>query len=214
VSARLAARAALLAHLDRADGDGGLSEADFALLGERVAALTPLSAYPRPTEHAERLAGRWRTLFAHFGARHSAGKPRAHDSSLKIQSFNKLPDVPVRVTALEQLVAADGSHYDNIVHIATPGSALPGVIVTRGRWVAEPSQPQRLHVTFENIAVTPANGVDPAAFRAALGLDAQQPLSAELQVGKLHSDVVYLDDEYRINIGIQGGLYVLTRVSG
>jgi hypothetical protein len=49
--------------------------------------------------------------------------------------------------------------------------------------------------------------------RATLGAPADLPLSAGLNVGKLYSDVVYLDDELRINIGIQGGLYVLSKLS-
>jgi hypothetical protein len=210
---RSRARAALLAHLDTASPDGGLSEPGFARLGELVAELSALTAYPRPAERPQILAGRWVTVFAHFGARHSAGKPRVHESNLKIHSFNRLPELPISVLALHQEVAADGSRYDNVVSIAAPGGRCCAEVLTHGRWVVDAQNPQRLNIEFDLVELRPTGAGGVAAMRAALGAPADLPLSADLSVGKLYSDVVYLDDELRINRGIQGGLYVLTKLS-
>jgi hypothetical protein len=210
---RSRARAALLAHLDTASPDGGLSEPGFARLGELVAELSALTAYPRPAERPQVLAGRWVTVFAHFGARHSAGKPRVHESNLKIHSFNKFPELPISVLALHQEVAADGSRYDNVVSIAAPGGRCCAEVITHGRWVVDAHNPQRLNIEFDRVELRPTGAGGAAAVRAALAAPADLPLSADLNVGKLYSDVVYLDDELRINRGIQGGLYVLTKLS-
>lgn len=206
-------RAVLLAHLDTASPEGGLTEQGFARLGELVAELSAMSVYPRPAERPDVLAGRWVTVFAHFGARHSAGKPRVHESDLRIHSFNKFPALPISVLALHQEVAADGSRYDNIVSIAPPGGVACGAVITHGRWVVDAQDPRRLNIEFDRVELRPAAADGAVAMRAALGAPADLPLSAGLNVGKLYSDVVYLDDELRINIGIQGGLYVLSKLS-
>ena len=213
MSDRSRVRAALLAHLDTASPDGGLSEQGFARLAELVTELRALSAYPRPAERPQVLAGRWVTVFAHFGARHSAGKPRVHESNLRIHSFNKFPELPIAVLAMHQEVAADGSQYDNIVSIAAPAGGARGEVVTRGRWAVDALNPQRLNIEFHRVELRPLAGVDAAALHSSLGAAPDLVPSAELKVSKLYSDVVYLDDELRINIGIQGGLYVLSKLS-
>ncbi len=206
-------RSALLAHLDTASPAGGLSEAGFARLGELVTELSALSLYPRPAERASVLQGRWETVFAHFGARHSAGKTRVHESNLKIHSFNKFPELPISVRAMFQDVAADGSRYNNIVSIAPPGGDICGEIVTHGRWVVDGVNPKRLNIEFDRVALGPLFNDDATSMRSALGMAPDLKLNADLNVSKLYSDVVYLDDDLRINIGIQGGLYVLTKLS-
>ncbi len=206
-------RAALLAHLDTASPSGGLSDQGFARLGVLVTELSALTAYPRPAEQPEVLAGRWLTVFAHFGARHSAGKPRVHESNLKIHSFNKFPELPISVLAMHQEVAADGSRYDNVVSIAAPAGGARGEVITHGRWAVDAFNPQRLNIEFHHVELRPVAGADAAALRASLDATPDLVLSAALKVSKLYSDVVYLDDELRINIGIQGGLYVLSKLS-
>jgi hypothetical protein len=156
----------LLAHLDTATPEGGLSEAGFARLGELVAQIRAHTVYPEPAKRADKLAGRWETLFAHFGARHSAGKPRVHESNLKIHSFNKFPELPISVRALQQVVSADGAHYDNIVSIATPQGGLRAEVVTSGTWVVNPANPLRLDIEFHRVELCPAAGVDATAQRA------------------------------------------------
>jgi hypothetical protein len=213
MSDRSRVRAALLAHLDTAGPSGGLSEQGFTRLGELVTALSALTAYPRPAERPDVLAGRWVTVFAHFGARHSAGKPRLHESNLKIHSFNKFPELPIAVLAMHQEVAADGSRYDNVVSIAAPAGGARGEVVTYGRWVVDAINPLRLNIEFYRVELRPVERADAVALRSSLGAAPDLVLSAQLKVSKLHSDVVYLDDELRINIGIQGGLYVLSKLS-
>ena len=210
---RLAARAALLAHLDTATPQGGLSDAGFAELEVLVKTLRPTTLYAAPAETPRQLAGRWDTLFAHFGAAHSANKPRVHDSSLKAHSFSKFPDRPIRVSRICQEVTADGSGYNNIVSIAAPNGSSQGLIITRGRWRADPENKSRLHVDFYDLELRPLGGQSDAAWREALGLPADQPLSVEFKPPRLWSDVVYLDDDLRLNVGSFGGLYVLTKLN-
>jgi hypothetical protein len=190
-------------------------EEAFARLGTLVAALQPHTKYPAPVDSPAAITGRWETLFAHFGARHSAGKPKVHDSNLKVHSFNRFPPSPVRVLRMCQEIDAATAAYNNVVDIAAPGpdgSAVPGTIIVFGRYRAEDADRQRFDVDFYRVALRPGPGVSEAAFRSAIAFGAADPLEAELKPPRLHSNVVYLDDLYRINVGSLGGLYVLRRL--
>jgi hypothetical protein len=190
------------------------SEQAFAKLGELVAALQPQTKVPAPVDAPEAISGRWETLFAHFGARHSAGKPRVHDSTLKVHSFNRFAPSPIRVLRLCQEIDAATAAYNNVVDFTAPGpdgSAVPGTIIVFGRYRGEDADRQRFDVDFERVELRPGEGVDEARLRAAIGFGPEAPLAAELRPPRLHSNVIYLDDTYRINVGSLGGLYVLRR---
>jgi hypothetical protein len=156
--------------------------------------------------------GRWETLFAHFGARHSAGKPKVHDSNLKVQSFNAFPPVPVRIERLCQEISEHGNGYNNVVDFTAADGVTRGVIVVRGRFNGEPDNRQRFSVDFYRVELWPGEGTDAAGLRKALGFAASESLSEDLKPLRFHSDVVYLDADTRINIGSLGGLYVLRRL--
>lgn len=204
------AKERLLAHIETHDGPAGFSEEAFAELGRLVEALRPLSPIPNPLDAEDRVEGRWDTLFAHFGARHSAGKPKVHDSTLKVHTFNAFPAAPVRIERICQEIARLGRAYNNVIDFSTP-SGVRGSIVVRGRYRDDEANRQRFVVEFYRVEVQPAVGVDEAQLRAALGFAADQALALELPPPRLHSDVIYLDEQIRINVGSFGGLYVLER---
>lgn len=208
--ARLAARERLLAHIDQHDA-GGYSEEAFAELGQLVEVLRPLTAVPAPMDSAEKVEGRWDTLFAHFGARHSAGKPKVHDSNLKVQSFNCFPAVPIRVERICQEISRAGEAYNNVIDFLAADGVTRGLLIVHGRYREAADNRQRFSVDFHQLELRPAAGLSEAALRAALGFGAEEPLTVDLKPPRLHSDVVYLDDDLRINVGSLGGLYVLRR---
>lgn len=192
------------------------SEGSFAKLGELVAALQPQTQYPAPVDAPQAITGRWETLFAHFGARHSAGKPKVHDSNLKVHSFNRFPPSPIRVLRMCQEIDAATAAYNNVVDISAPapdGNAVRGTVIVYGRYRGEDSDRQRFDVDFYRIELRPGLGVSETDFRAAIAFAPQDPLQAELKPPRLHSNVIYLDDTFRINVGSLGGLYVLRRLS-
>ena len=192
------------------------SEASFAKLGELVAALQPHTQFAAPVDAPEAITGRWETLFAHFGARHSAGKPKVHDSNLKVHSFNRFPPSPIRVLRMCQEIDAATAAYNNVVDISAPGpdgNAVRGVIIIHGRYRGEDADRQRFDVEFYRAELRPGEGASEAEFRHAIAFAPEDPLAAELKPPRLHSNVVYLDNTYRINIGSLGGLYVLRRLA-
>lgn len=206
----LGAKDRLLAHIDSQEGPEGFSDDAFAELGRLVEALKPHSPVPHPMDALHKVEGRWETRFAHFGARHSAGKPKVHDSTLKVHSFNAFPAAPVRIERICQEVSREGRAYNNVTDFSTPDGAR-GSIIVRGRYSGDEGNRQRFAVEFYRVELRPGTGIDEARLRAGLGFDADQALTHELTPPRLHSDVVYLDDELRINVGSFGGLYVLAR---
>lgn len=202
----------LLSLVAEQDAAGPWSDAAFEELGRLVEAIRHESPVPAPLDAMDKVEGRWDTAFAHFGARHSAGKPRVHDSDLKVQSFNRFPAVPIRVQRICQEISRRGNEYNNVIDFVAADGATPGRIVVRGIYREDPDgNRQRFVVDFVRVEISPAPGSDESQLRAALGFTGGEPLVAELKPPRLHSDVVYLDDEIRINIGSFGGLYVLNR---
>jgi hypothetical protein len=209
-ASEMTAKERLLAHIESHDGPAGFSEEAFAELGRLVEALKPLSPIPQPMDAEDRVEGRWETLFAHFGARHSAGKPKVHDSTLKVHSFNAFPASPVRIERICQEIARQGRAYNNVTDFSTP-SGVRGSIVVRGRYRDDESNRQRFVVEFHRVELQAAADVDELQLRTALGLEADQALALDLPPPRMHSDVIYLDEQIRINVGSFGGLYVLIR---
>ena len=202
----------LLAHIDAHDGPEGISEEALAETERLIAELRPQTAVPAPMDSLEDVEGRWETLFAYFGAKHSAGKPKVHDSNLKVHSFNCFPPVPVRITRICQEIARDGAAYNNVVEFTAADGHTRGVIIVHGRFRDEPDNRQRFGVDFHSVELRPATGVTETELRTALGFTAGEPLLEQLKPPRLHSDVVYLDRDMRINVGSFGGFYVLRRL--
>jgi hypothetical protein len=189
------------------------SEEQFTKINALVDALKPHSPVPDPLRQLPAVEGPWENLFAHFGARHMASKARIHEASLAQHSFNKLPAVTIRTTGMVQEVHGGEQAWNNVVPFETLNGAATGVVITRGTFEPDAENPQRAGVGFWRVEVAPTGDSTEASLRTALGFDDAQPMAVEFKPPKLHSDVVYLDDDLRINIGSMGGLYVLKRVA-
>jgi hypothetical protein len=202
----------LLDHVDQQDAAGSFSDEAFEELARLVEQIRLESPVQAPMDAMDQVEGRWETEFAHFGARHSAGKPRVHDSNLKVHSFNRFPPVPVRITRMCQEISRQGNEYNNVVDFLAADGVTQGQIIVRGVYREDPDgNRQRFVVDFVRVELSPGAGVSEAELREALGFVNGEALSADMKPPRLHSDVVYLDDQHRINIGSFGGLYLLRR---
>ena len=179
-------------------------------LCDRLAAHSPV---PEPMNHQQAAEGVWLSRFASFGGKHSEGQPLLHQTTLKIQSFGHLPEVPMRVTRMVQEIEQSSKAYNNIVHVANMAGDLNGLVVMHGRYGPDQGNPKRYMVEFYRVAFRPAEGVEDAAFRNGFGLPADIDLDRQFRPIPFHSDIVYLDDDLRINYGKLGGFYVLERLN-
>jgi len=200
----------LHACLESADAAGGLDETNYETLTALIEALSaqrPYEALQRP----DLVAGSWSTLFASFGARHSSGKTVRHAADLQIHSLGKLPKAQMQVLSIVQEVDERGEAYNNVVDFECGDEAVPGRLIMRGRFNCTDAAPIRYHVGFYRAEVQPRDGSTEAAVRAGLGLTAEQPLAVEFKPPPFYSDILYVDEDLRINRGNFGGVYVLAR---
>ena len=166
-----------------------VTDVGFEAGGEAVEAIKRLAAEleaanptPATTRADALLKGRWRLLYSSFGLQ--------RDATLARLSFNTLPKTPVRVTDLWQEVDPATGLYDNIV------DHDEGSVVTLGHF--EPASDTRLDVVFTDMLAT--------------GLGAARAPIDNSKIPPLWSDVTYLDEDFRLNRGGYGNLYVLQLV--
>lgn len=206
-------KAKLVSAIAASDDAGRYSEQGIDTIHSLIEALVPLSPIARPIDEQRRVAGPWKSLFAQFGPKHTAGKPIAHETSFKLLTFNALPDLPMRMLDIQQEIHAVSKDYNNVQIIETADGSLHAHLIMYGRYAIEPDQPQRYKVDFSRVALSSPEGVSDQALRKAFGFDESQAIDVSFKPPALHSDVVYCDDDMRINFGSMGGVYVLERCS-
>lgn len=202
----------LLSAINDANEDGTYSDEAYEKVKSTIDALVPLSPLPRPYDVQDQIAGAWNTLFAQFGPRHTAGKPVVHVNKLKFVSFAALPDVPFRNLELEQEIHQDSKDYNNVHVIEPMDGSVKLRLATYGRYNVKEETPQRYGVEFYKTRIWSDDGLPDADIRKALDLPEDQALEVSVPSPKLHSDIVYCDEDIRINFGSVGGIYVLNRL--
>jgi len=175
-----------------------------------IEAIQPLSPIPDPAHQLPSVVGSWSSLYARFGVGHSKGKSHKEDSSLSLQTFKAFPDIPIQVVEILQEIDLAPQTYNNVVLFETL-SGVPGFVIIHGRYQPDEEDARRFRVVFYAAEVRPRGEIDEAGLREGLGFDVDAALLREFKPAKLYSDVVYLDDQIRINIGGMGGVYVLAR---
>jgi PAP_fibrillin len=202
----------LRAAIDDARPDGTYSEETLDRVHALIGQLTPQSPITRPVDAEEEIAGPWLSLFAQFGPRHTAGKPIEHETSFKLLSFGTFPANPLRLLSVEQEIHHATKAYNNVQVVEPLSASLRAHLIVHGRYAVRPELPKRYSVDFYRVTLESADGADEAALRDAFGFAPDQPLAVDLKPPALHSDIVYCDDELRINLGSMGGTYVMERL--
>ena len=205
-------KAELLAAIDADGGTGQYDEAGFDAIHGLIEQLIPYTPIPRPADEQEKVAGPWKSLFAQFGPRHTAGKPIAHVTSFKLLTFNALPDIPLRMLEIEQEIHAVSKDYNNVQIIETIDGGMRAHLIVYGRYAIKPDAPQRYSVAFARVALSSPDGASDADLCQAFGFAPEQSLDVSFKPPTLHSDIVYCDADMRINFGSMGGVYVMARL--
>jgi hypothetical protein len=184
---------------------------DYLEVVALVDAISPRSPIPDPNHHLASVAGSWITLYASFGMGHSKGKSHHDNSSLALQTFKAFPDIPIRVSDIVQEIGLESNAYNNVVFFKTTTDGCAGFIVIHGRYECDPDNVKRFRVVFHSAELRGRQGISEADIRRSLTLPDDYALKRDFKPAKLHSDIVYLDDTTRINVGGMGVLYVLER---
>jgi len=197
----------LVARLD----DETATAPDLPRILGMIETLSPLSPIPDPNNHLASMAGSWTSVFASFGFGRAKGKMRHDDSTLGIQTFKAFPETPIHVIDIIQEIGVTPNAYNNVIIFEPMDRSCRGLIVIHGNYEPDTENSKRFAVVFHAAELRAMNGVDEGALRIALELPVACALRRDFKPAKLHSDVVYLDETTRINIGGMGGVYVLER---
>ena len=208
---REAAKSAVLEAVEAIGETVLASEAEKDRLRALCDALAEHTPVPEPINDQQASAGVWRSRFASFAVKHSDEQPLQHTTSLRFQSFGKLPDVPAHVKRVEQEIDDVSKAYNNVVTVTNEAGDTTARVIMYGRYSRDEEDPRRYAVAFYRVALRPTDGDDEASLRRAFGLDDDVKLERDLVAPPLHSDIVYVDDDMRINYGKLGGFYVLQR---
>jgi len=198
--------------IDACQPDGTYDDETFERVHALIKKLVPLTPTPSPLEAQEFVAAPWGSRFAQFGPKHTAGKPIKHETNMALQTFGQFPKVPILVHDIDQEIRVEGAHYNNVTDISTPDGAHRATLIVWGRYEVTDDNPVRYSVDFYAIELRAPDGVSDDELRAQFGLDADFELRREMKPPKLHSDIVYCDDDMRINFGSMGGVYVMRRL--
>ena len=201
----------LLSAINRTNEDGTYSDDTYQAIQDLMDKLAAKSPTPSPFDKQDFITDHWATLYAQFGPRHTAGKSVAHDNMFHFVSWSKLPKVPFRNLDLRQEIHHETGDYNNVHLIQPIGGGIDCFYTVFGRYRVEAESPQRYVVDFYRGQIRGQKGESENEIRAAFGFDEDVEIDFELKSPPLHSDIVYCDEDLRINFGSVGGKYILTR---
>ncbi len=201
----------ILDFLAQTDPSVLISKPDKDQLRYMIDELVPHTLVPEPGKDQGKAAGVWVSLFASFGAKHSDEQPQHHTTKLSFLSFGNLPGATVHVTEVHQEIDADSKAYNNVIYVDNEDHSAKAVLVVHGEYSVDEENPQRYSVAFSGVSLHGADGQPDDELRRQFGLEPDTPLNKQFKPPALHSDIVYLDEDLRINFGALKGFYVLLR---
>lgn len=179
--------------------------------------LAPLSPYPNALDHPEIFRGHWAADYHNIGR--LVGGADAKDEgvgvtvSLKVFSMGRLPDIPATFLGNALEINPQTNDYNFVAQFLLGERRVPTYHFSFAKYRREPENLRRFFVDFEGFKVVPADpDMSLETFAREIGVEDPALLSHTLHPRtKLWSDVAYMDDEIRIQLGQLGGHYVMMR---
>jgi hypothetical protein len=164
--------------------DPGLAARIRALAQE----LEPMSPAEEPARAASWLRGRWRLIYATFDLE--------RDTSLARISLGTLPDAPVELVDFYNEIDPAAGLYDRILHMLD-ADGNPQTLIMAGHYAVEDDR--TIDIQVQGMTVAGANG------RVTLQGD-------DARLRNLRTQILYLDEGFRMVRGTLGALYLLERL--
>jgi len=179
--------------------------------------LLPLSPYANALDHPEVFRGHWAAEYHNIGK--LVGGAAAQNqgvgvtASLKVFSMGRLPDIPARFLGNGLEIDPATGAYNFVAHFELGEKRVPTYHFSLARYQRREENLRRFFVEFEGFKVVPMDSsMSMERFAAEIGVSDPALLSHDLHPRtKLWSDVAYMDDDLRIQLGQLGGHYVMRR---
>ena len=179
--------------------------------------LSPLSPYPNALDHPEVFRGHWAADYHNIGR--LVGGAAAKDEgigvtvSLKVFSMGRLPDIPSTFLGNGLEIDPQTGDYNFVAQFLLGERRIPSHHFSFAKYHRREENLRRFFVEFTGFKVVPADAsMSMEDFAHETGVDDPALLSAELQPRpKLWSEVAYMDDQVRVQLGQLGGHYVMLR---
>lgn len=210
-------RAELLELITKTKDGFSANTAETRRIDEVIDALIALRPYPGALNHPELIAGHWVTRYLSIGR--LVGGDGAKDkgagvtTSLRVFSMGRLSDVPATQVYTSLEIDPANAVYNFYQRLKLGENNVETNHFTYGRYGKKAENLDRFFVEFDTFEIQPADqALSPEAYREAAGIPPGDALIETLSPSpKLWSDVAYIDETLRIQLGQMGGHYVMVK---
>ena len=181
---------------------------------DELAALTP---YPRALDHVDVYGGHWAGEYYNFGrlvgGDGTTDQGTGVTTTLKAFSMGRMPDVPATHAGSALEIDPQNGIYNFYGRLLVGEAQIDSHHFPYGRFECKDEHPDRFNVLFDKFEIAPVDStMSVEAYCKATGIDSPSDLVAELSPSpKLYSDIAYMDDHMRIQLGQLGGHYIMFR---
>jgi hypothetical protein len=182
-------------------------------IAQLIETLEGSVAAPQPFDNLAPLCRSWRLVYSNLPGMYAKLLPFTQVSrgiGLDVLSFFALPQIPVQLEKVHQVVRANGTY--SLIQEFSAEETLHGQLAVRGTFTADKKRPSRLRVEFNQLGLTYSGKSDELAkWNTALGteLSATQRCINFAKPMSNWSDVSYLDQDLRVARAGFGGLYLM-----
>jgi hypothetical protein len=181
-----------------------------------IYALAEQNPYTDSVRRADVHGGRWDAIYWSFGGQGQGrikGQGTGVETTLADFSMQRLPPIPYIFldNALENDPATGRYHFHARIKLGR--EKIPALQYTLGHYVPDETNGNRFLVDFHTFDIRPEDNrpVDDA-FAAAVGAPDATKLRAQFpKMPQLYTDIIFIDDELRIQRGQLDGHYVMKR---
>ena len=179
--------------------------------------LSCLTLYPNAISYGDIYKGHWVGDYFNFGS--AVGGDGAKNqgtgvtTSLRVFSMGRLPDIPAtHVSSALEIDPLKGI-YNFYSSLKIGKQQIPSHHFTYGRFSKKEENLNRFFVEFDGFEIRPKNpSTSLQDYCKEIAVNDEDQLQAVLSPSpKLWSDIVYMDDTLRIQLGQLGGHYIMVK---
>ncbi len=181
--------------------------------------MAPHTKYPNAIDHPEIYGGNWQAVYHSMG-RLVGGKEATNQgvgvtATLRTFSMGRLPEIPAQFLGNGLEIDPQTGAYNFTSQFAIGTKKVRSHMFALASYRRREENLDRFFVDFAGFSIVPADPDMPLdVFASEIGLEDASLLTCEITPRiKMWSHVAYMDDDLRIQLGQQGGHYVMRKTN-